>query len=297
MPGTLATLESAATKPPVLHEGETTQAILRQFEIAFKNYVSYKSLDAAAQAAILVGCFRDYRITDWLEIDSERDAALLMTTKQIMAKVRTLVLSPSWERDLRVSMNQRKQSKTEPFSEFATSVRSTNSLLINTDSHVDDARIRTLLEAGMLSDLQEDYEDDPDAKKEKDFRLWLVEVERVDVKCMRANGRLRAIADEQRKAFDAAHKRNATSEHSGDRPPKKTRNENAPPAASSSSSTTDGKHCPKLTAEETQLLNENHGCRKCRAPFVTHATDAVKTCAFPAAVGYQPVTASTVAAA
>ncbi|KAJ7040844.1 hypothetical protein C8F04DRAFT_916394, partial [Mycena alexandri] len=135
---TLATLESSATKPPVLHEGEITQAILRQFEIAFKNYVSYKSLDRAQQASILVGCFRDYRITDWLEIDDERDAALLMTSKEIMAKVRSLVLSLSWERDLRIVMNQRKQGKTEPFSEFATAVRSTNSLLINTDSHVED---------------------------------------------------------------------------------------------------------------------------------------------------------------
>ncbi|KAF8151986.1 hypothetical protein K438DRAFT_1988102 [Mycena galopus ATCC 62051] len=204
MPGTAAILESTATKPPVLHEGETTQAVLRQFEIAFKNYVSYKSLDRAAQATILVGCFRDYRITDWLEIDSERDAALLMTFKEIMAKVRSLILSPSWERDLRVTMNQRKQGKTEPFSEFATAVRSTNSLLINTTSH-------------------EDYEDDPDAKKEKSFPLWLVEVERVDIKRSRANARLRTIADEQRKAADvaAAGKRNANSD-SNDRPPKKT---------------------------------------------------------------------------
>jgi len=149
----------------------------------------------------------------------------------------------------------------------------------------------------MLPDLQEDYEDDPDAKKEKSFPLWLVEVERVDIKRSRANARLRTIADEQRKAADvaAAGKRNANSD-SNDRPPKKTRNENVPPASSSNADT---KRCPKLTAEEQQLLNANHGCRKCRVLFVAHATDpaASKTCPFPSADNYKPITAASVTAA
>ncbi|KAJ6498436.1 hypothetical protein C8R47DRAFT_971704, partial [Mycena vitilis] len=262
----LAVLDLPASKLPCLHEGETSQAQLRQLEIHCLNYFTLKGVEKEKFVANAMGCFRDYRITDWLNIDAERTAALLLDFKAFMNLVRERLLPSDWERQLRQQFNTRKQGPKETFMTFATAVRSSNSLLINTASHVDDARIRVILESNMLSDLADDLADDGKAAAEADFGKWLTEVKRVDEKRTRNEKRMVAVAAEER----SKRERNATN-NGDDRPYKRKRDENVPPSSTSTSGTsTTGKRCPKLQEVERDLLVANHGCTKCRVPFVTH---------------------------
>ena len=50
---------------------------------------------------------------------------------------------------------------------------------------------------------------------------------------------------------------------------------------------------PKLTREEGDLLLNNHGCLKCRKPYIFHTKNDNK-CDFPEGSGYKPVTQTVV---
>ena len=50
---------------------------------------------------------------------------------------------------------------------------------------------------------------------------------------------------------------------------------------------------PKLTCEEGDLLLNNHGCLKCRKPYVFHTKNDNK-CDFPKGSRYKPVTQTVV---
>ncbi|KAJ7026162.1 hypothetical protein C8F04DRAFT_966898, partial [Mycena alexandri] len=234
----VAILELPAGKMPLLHEGETSQAQLRQFEVHARNYFSLKKIAAADQVSHAIGCFRDFRVNDELEIESERAAALALDFKAFMDKIRGYLLPSA------------PAAASEVFTTFATAVRSANSLLLNTPSHVDDARIRTILEANMDSDLTDDLVDDGKAADEKDFTKWLDIVKRVDEKRLRQNKRLLAIAAAERERTTSNNNNNGNDE----RPHKRNRrDENTAPSGSSGSS--GGKRCPKLTEAERDLLN------------------------------------------
>ncbi|KAJ7017923.1 hypothetical protein C8F04DRAFT_978254, partial [Mycena alexandri] len=289
-----AVLELPAGKMPLLHEGETSQAQLRQFEVHAKNYFSLKKVAAADHVAHVIGCFRDFRVTDELEIESERAAALALDFKKFMDKIRGYLLPSDWERRLRQQVNQRKQGTNETFTKFATAVRSANSLLINTPSYVDDARIRTILEANMVPDLIDDLIDDDKAAGESDFTAWLDIVKHIDDKRLRQGKRLRDIAAEER---ERAKRERNTSNTNDERPAKRNRRDENTAPSSSSTNAAGGKRCPKLTEAERDLLNANHGCTKCRVPFVAHADDRDKSCDFPAAAGYKTVTRAVIDAA
>jgi hypothetical protein len=198
-----ATVEAHATKPPILLEGDCTQATLRQFEIAFQNYCTLKTVEPKGETAIVVGCFRDYRITDWLQIEEERTKVLAMSFKEFMVELRKKMLPLDWERAARLSMLARRQSASETFDDFATNVRSQNSLLSGTSSHLADDRLRLQLESAMLPELLEDYETDAVAKHKTDFNEWLTGVRRIDATRIRSNARYQRLAAEDRKRIKA----------------------------------------------------------------------------------------------
>ncbi|KAJ6588373.1 hypothetical protein B0H19DRAFT_1057569 [Mycena capillaripes] len=295
-----ATLEALSGKPPILLEGKCTQAVLQQFEVAFDNYCSLKQIESKNHMSIAVGCFRDHHITDWLTPTETRAKVLAMTFPNFMAELRKRVLPSAWERDTRLAMNMRRQQPDESFVDFQTAIRFQNSLLMNTDSHLEDDRVRNLLETNMLTELQEDYAADARAKDEDDFTTWLDEVQRVNDQRTRTNARLHSIAKAREHECD--RKRNATNDGNSDRPPKRNggnnsgnKREGTPASTSGPSGSSVG--CPQLTLAEKDLLNANHGCRRCRKPFVKHALDKEKTCEFPPAANYKPVTQATVNAA
>ncbi|KAJ7104618.1 hypothetical protein C8R44DRAFT_746300 [Mycena epipterygia] len=292
-----AALDLPPTKLPLLHEGETTQSQLRQLEVHCANYFSLKEVAADKQVANVIGCFRDYRITTWLENDAERAAAILLTFKAFMVEVRERLLPTDWERTIKQEMLARKQAKAETFLSFMTAVERSTSLLINTPSHLDTAHICTLLESNMLTDLADDLNDEGKAADETNYKKWVDIVKRKDNTRIRTLNRLNEIADER------AKRERRTTATVDERPPKRNKtNENAPPStsggpSSSTSNAAGGKRCPKLTEEERALLAANYGCTRCRLPFVGHGDAQEKTCPWPASTNYKPVSQATVDAA
>ncbi|KAF8143586.1 hypothetical protein K438DRAFT_1993722 [Mycena galopus ATCC 62051] len=167
-----ASLDLPPTKLPLLHEGETNQSQLRQLEVHCQNYFSLKSIPSDKQVANVTGCFRDYRITTWLDDDAERAAAIAMDFKAFMAAVRERLLPTDWERTIKQEMHGRKQGKNETFLVFLTTVGRLNSLLINTPSFLDESHLRTLLESNMLTDLSDGLAEDGKAADENDYKKW-----------------------------------------------------------------------------------------------------------------------------
>ncbi|KAJ7146539.1 hypothetical protein C8R44DRAFT_600974, partial [Mycena epipterygia] len=249
-----AILDLPTTKLPLLHEGETSQGQLRQLEIHCSNYFTLKSIAADKQVANVIGCFRDYRITSWLDNDDERTAASALDFKAFMALIRERLLPSDWERTLKQERNGRKQEKLEPFLTFLTSVERLNSFLINTPHHLDDAGLRTLLESNMTTDLADDVADEGKATDATKYKEWSEIVKRRDNIRIRRIKELHAIADER------AKRERPKTNTNDERPQKRKRDENAPPLGTSASSSSapnasgNGKRCPKLTDDERTLL-------------------------------------------
>jgi hypothetical protein len=215
-----------------------------------------------------------------------------------MAMIRERLLPSDWERSLKQERNSRKQDKFEPFLTFLTSIERLNSFLLNTTHHLDDAGLRTLLETNMTTDLADDVADEGKVTDTTKYKEWCEIVKRRDNIRIRRIKELHAIADERAKRERT--KTNTTDE----RPQKRKRDENAPPSGPSTSSSStpntssgNGKRCPKLTEDERALLAGNHGCSRCRKPFVDHADAQEKTCPWPNATNYKPVSQATVDAA
>jgi len=282
-----AVLESHSSKAPILHAGECTPMIVRDFEIAFDNYCTAKDIADEKQTKSLSSCFRDHRITDILNDPATKRELIAGTVSEFMAAVRAVVLDPSWEDDHRIAMMARRHTQAESFYTFANSIRSDNSLLLNTASHLDDDRLRTHLESTMHPDLLGNYRADSKAKAAaQSFTAWLFEVKRVDDARLRALAQLnQAIENMERRL-----KRAAQSDSNG--APKRSRSD-APTGGSSAANST-AKRCPPLTEDEKKLLDANQGCRRCRLPFQTDHKSVDKTCNFPSATPYVPVTQKTI---
>ncbi|KAJ7647259.1 hypothetical protein FB45DRAFT_860542 [Roridomyces roridus] len=195
-----AQLDLPVGKPPLLHEGEVTQDQLRKFECHAGSYFTAKKIAAAEQVAHVMGCLRDYRITDWLENDEERTAAAALDFKSFMGKVREHLLPTDWIRTIKKELNGRKQGPKETFLKFLTAVERTNSLLVNTDAHLSPAQIRSLLESNMLTDLAEDLDDDGKAAAEDDYKKWCELVKSRDNIRLRNIARLNQVAEERERA-------------------------------------------------------------------------------------------------
>ncbi|KAJ6625952.1 hypothetical protein B0H10DRAFT_1737150, partial [Mycena sp. CBHHK59/15] len=279
-----ASVEAQPSKAPILSSGNASPAVIREWELACLTYFDMKSIETKVQVAMVMGGLRDHHITDWLAIDDDRAAAKALAFKPFMVEVRKRLLPTDWEREARIAIVSTCQTMTQSFWDFAASIHAQNSILINTGSHFSDERLCVQLEAAMLPDLSADYHDDAIAPTLTDFPKWLDALKRIDDKCLRSFHCNKAF-------FEAEAKKRGARNDNNDRPNKHTnsssnRENQAPPSGSSSGAGT--KHCPQLTEAERTLLDDNHGCRRCRKPFVTHqGRDQV--CSFPPPDNYKPV--------
>jgi hypothetical protein len=111
-----ATLEAMSSKPPILHAGECTPAIVCEFELAFMNYYMIKDIADDKQTKTLIGCFRDHRVTDILADPEECKTLLKGTVPDFMKQIRSIVLQPGWEDDHRITMTARRHLQSDSFS-------------------------------------------------------------------------------------------------------------------------------------------------------------------------------------
>jgi hypothetical protein len=248
---------------------------MKKFETGCLNYFNHKEVAPDKQVRKILSCFKDSRITDW--IANERERLLTLSFTEFMSELRDGYLDKDWEegtcREL-LGMLQHSSS----FCDYTVRVQARNSLLVATDSHLPDEKLRHQLEAGMNERLSKRCKTEKVNKVVK-FRDWLAEVKRVDDALQDDRCEWEAMSKNNR---DNGRKTNILAE------PSRRYNTQYP-----STSTTTCILLPKLTESERKLLSDNDGCFKCRTFFADHRSPACKA-DFPNPVSYKPLTQSNV---
>jgi hypothetical protein len=150
-PTLLAVLENdSATKPPILRPGDITPDVMRNFEIACLGYFENKDIPVDKHVRKILSCLKDSRIIDWISFN--RECLLELSFTEFMTELCAGYLEKDWEAKTRhqlLGMFQHSDS----FWNYSIRVQAKNSLLINTDFHLDKNKLRNQLEAGMNEQL------------------------------------------------------------------------------------------------------------------------------------------------
>jgi hypothetical protein len=265
--------QGSPSKVPILHAGDITPTVMREFEDACVSYFDHKNIAEDRQVRMISAGFKDTRIKDWFAADRVRICALTFT--DFMSEFRLNYLDDDWEETTRRELLSMTQGADTPFWDFAIAVQAKNSLLNGTASHLEDDKLRHQLEAAMHQRLSKRCGAEKTGKI-AEFKPWLNEVKRIDELARAERKEFELIAKGSR---EAGRRQNILSE-----PSRRYNNPNA--NASNPSSSSGKKTCPKLTDAERRLLYDNEGCLKCRRFFVTHrSADCPND--FPSGTGYK----------
>jgi hypothetical protein len=266
------------SKPPVLHPGDITLEVMREFEDGCVGYFETKEIAEDKQVRKILLGLPDSRVKDW--VATERNHITGLTFPTFMAEFRTAYLKDDWEETVHRELGSMTQGS-DSFWDYAIQVQAKNSLLIATTSHLDESKLRHRLEAGM-EDLLARRCANAKINKTVSLKAWLGEVKRADDMMRAERKEFEAIAkahcDTNRKAYPLGEPSNhanvsAVSSCGGGR-------------AGGSRGTN---RLPKLTEAERQLLFNNEGCLKCRRFFVDHrSTNCPNN--FPSGQNYRALT-------
>jgi len=283
---------SSTNKPPSLSAGTVSPEVLRQFENACRSFFRNKEgLDAKDHVARIAGGLQDPLLADWYWTGQETFDAL--SFDDFMKELRNKWLPNDWEQDIRRRVLGTKQSGA--FWEWAVKMRSLNTLLRGTTTHLDDAALLNQLEANLEPWLSRACDDE--RVKEDTLDKWLDKVKIIDEKKRRERQQQRADAEE---AARSHLKRNTTS--AGLTEPSRRYNtfRGAPtdkPWVNNRGKPFDAtKTLPKLTDAERTLLFDNEGCLKCRRFFVDHRSANCPN-EFPSGTNYKTLTSDDVKSA
>jgi hypothetical protein len=168
--------QDSASRPPTLHTGDITPAIMREFEDACVGYFESKEIDKDKQVKKILPDIQDLRIHDWLTSDCDHIRAL--DFDRFMEEFRTAYLDEDWEEDTRCELGGMTLGK-DSFWDYAIRVQAKNSLLIGMPSHLNPKKLCHQIEAGM-NDLLSCHCGNAKVNKEEDVKKWLSDVKRVD---------------------------------------------------------------------------------------------------------------------
>ncbi|KAJ7708917.1 hypothetical protein B0H17DRAFT_1191418 [Mycena rosella] len=267
------------------------------------NYFSHKDTVPVKQVSIILGCFEDIKINNWMRPATTCKRLTALTFNEFMAEFCKKFLKPDWKEATRKEVLSSHMKKTETFEKWVTHVQSLTALLTDNASAssmaLDDKHIRHTLKAGM-PDLSRRYTNNTTAPKVANTNIdeWLRQVVEIDDahhyedECMAffvANaekGKHKVVVDTgdehlTKKPFTPLYKANV----------------NAKPSSSSfapSSAALSG-FCPPLTNNEHALLKANDGCNKCRVFFAGHRSNSCPN-GYPSATSYTERTQANIAA-
>ena len=89
--------QSSPSKVPVLHAGDITPAVMREYEDACNGYFDHKDINADKQVRMIIAGIKDPCIRDW--IASERTRIQSLSFADFMTEFRTNYLHEDWEED------------------------------------------------------------------------------------------------------------------------------------------------------------------------------------------------------
>ncbi|KAJ7078166.1 hypothetical protein B0H15DRAFT_741049, partial [Mycena belliarum] len=183
----LATLDSFASKPPVLHPGRVTPMLLKKMESACQNYFAAKDIAPTRMVASVLGSFQDEHITNWVSPNDERARVLALDFPAFMEEVRTILLDSDWQLQTRAQLIGLRMADKDSFDKFHTSFIALSSLLVNTSHALDTSLIRHQLESAMCLDLAFIYGRDEAVRtmsttNAPELAAWIKAVARIDDK-------------------------------------------------------------------------------------------------------------------
>lgn len=270
----LATLEQRdGLKLPVLTTSTVTPQVLAEYKDGCKAYFYYKSVVPDWQVGAIIFSLKDTRIKDWACALSA--VVLVMTFDNFMTELRTCLLTVGWELTLQQEILSARQKISTPFDEWKNSFGAKNSLLLDTNYHVEESTFRNHLNANMTSELSNNCTD-LDLHLILDFQTWSDAVTIADRKCIHEIEKQHCLVDEAVKATATRSKVLTTSSKVNK------------PVTSSSATSTTASGFPKLTQAEKDLLAEHEGCFCCHLPYAGHHARDCKGTAADAV--YKPLT-------
>ena len=288
-----AVFKQDGNKCPILHHGELSAEIFRDFITGCRNYITNKEITENKQMIKVMTALKGYIWENWVSIYYDELRTLPLT--DFLQRFKDAFMPPEWETDVCVKLNALTQSETQTFRNYSTAVRDINSLLHGTESFLDDPKLRTRIEAGMdLTLARRARACDKKLHLIIKFQPWLDALKELDTdlqaECAERHSELEAImkamqhkSHNDRGLSDPSRKYNTA-------PSKSVPSTNAPSHLNSKD------YPPKLTPEEGSLLINNHGCMKCHRLYVFHTKFECPN-NFPKCTGYKPVTQAGVDAA
>jgi hypothetical protein len=168
--------QDSSLKPPILHPGDISPAVMREFEDDCLGYFENKEIAADKQVRKILAGLKDSRVRDW--IFSDRERLLGLTFEEFMMELRAGYLDEHWEENTRRELGGMTQGN-ESFWDYSIKIQSHNSLLVSTPSHLDNEQLRHRIEAGMDEMLSKRCIH-AKVNRVQGLKPWLAEVKHVD---------------------------------------------------------------------------------------------------------------------
>ena len=142
-----AVFNQDGNKCPILHHGELSAEIFRDFITECHNYITNKEIAAKKQTIKVMTVLKGYIWEDWVSVHYDELKALSLT--DFLQRFKDAFMPTKWETDVRVKLNALSQTKNQTFCDYSTAIQNVNSLLRGMDSFLDDMKLRTRIEVGM----------------------------------------------------------------------------------------------------------------------------------------------------
>lgn len=234
---------------PLITAGNLTPEVLRDWRNACEDYFLAKEIDEKKQVIFAATGFKDPRVRAWYQAERARFVAI--TFANFASEVAKRWLSKDWEYDIKLKILNMRQRDNEPFAEWITKLENTNTLLINTPSYLDEAKIREEVEAKLCDELREVCREN-DTKALQGYSTWRDALVTYDNKRLRSRERIIA--------YIGAHRA----------PSATTKQQSSSSATPVGTSAGPRKFPKRLTDEEKDLLRTHEGCFKCRKFYAGH---------------------------
>ena len=146
----------------------------------------------------ILGCFENDLVNDWISVNRERFTEL--SFKNFMTEFRSRWLPHDWEDLVRSKiLSARLYPKKHRFEDWAAHIQSLNISLRGTPSHLDDARIRLQLEAGLDDDLRTAARD-AKANAIAELHPWIAKIKDLDNTRITQRKRMNEAIEDHHKA-------------------------------------------------------------------------------------------------
>ena len=265
----------------ILTSGVPTPDVLLEFEDACEDFFANAKggVNDDVKVIRILPSFKDPILRGW--ISSDRPHLSTLTFGAFMKLLRSKFLSKQWEDELLSKVLRDHLCPGKDFLTWATKLQQQNCILRNTDSQLDEKRLREQISMRVDMDLRIAARE-AKVNEATSLRDFLDIYTLCDEKRRSSENRTRSIFNE---SYQKKNKEN--SYH-----PYKRDSRSSTPAAQTSGSLSS--HPPKLSPIEIEILKGCFGCFKCCKLFQSkeHITTEAskKTCEFPSGDNYRPLT-------